>query len=217
MWTVIDKRVVWNSAEPPPVGWNIWGQVVDARARNEVREIIRQEGIRYLEIVARNGRFMENVPARVEFLNARHTRRWPVPAIDDTEALLMFETARGDNFEEAEIEEAPVMERRVPMPAFKHPYDGIEEARRRLGNSIIILKGIPYYVSDVRQSVNTEYIVHSIRLMGLRRLKVPFTKIDDLRSPPPGYLSFQDDEVYGTYWFARLPARITVQGLPIWG
>lgn len=214
MWEIIDKRCVYNDPNPPPQGWNIWGQRTgQAGPGDNVVAIITRVIADYKQVIQRNGRFMENGPRRMEFIEARRNSRWPIPEINTDEERMLWEVARGENFVE-DVLETKAVERRVAMPAFKHDYDTVEEARRRLLQTIVMIQGIPYLVEDVRQNMRHGIYLTLDPTTGDKK-KVPLNKIHDLRSPPPGYLSFKDDELFGTFWFARKPARVTMQGLPM--
>lgn len=217
MWDIVDKRCVWNSPEPAPRGWTIWGQLIpgvpeDRAAAQTMARVIMD----YKQVVRRNGRYAENALRRTEYIEARRNSRWPIPELDTTHERMEWEVERGEDFQEDTMEDGPVTDRRVRMPAFKHDYDNIDEARRRLHGSIITVKGIPYLVEDVRQNMRYGiYLTLDPATDGNERKRISLSKIEDLRSPAPGYLSFKTDDIFGTYWFARKPARVTIQGLPM--
>lgn len=103
-------------------------------------------------------------------------------------------------------------DRRIFLPDFKHNYEGIDEIQRRLNNSLIQINGEPFVVRDVRGHTKDDFILYVSR-DGRDGETIPFTKVTDLRSCQPGYVTFAEEELTGSFWFARIPARLTIQGI----
>lgn len=97
---------------------------------------------------------------------------------------------------------------RSKLPPFKLLYSNIEEAQLRLNESIVMVRGRPFYVTDtVREKRDFMLYVKDTRN---KTFKIPYSHPDlDMRSPPPGYI--HSGPVVS--FLVRKPERIYKQGL----
>lgn len=101
------------------------------------------------------------------------------------------------------------MKRRVTQPRFKLHYDTVKDFNLRLGNSIIHVGRLPYYVREIVQ--NKDDIILVVEDEKKSKGKITYQKNEaiDLRTPEPQYLMLDSYTVRLT----RPPFRQQVQGL----
>lgn len=93
------------------------------------------------------------------------------------------------------------------MKPFKLPYDTLQEMTMRFRQSVIQIKGHPYYVSDVRKVKERFYfLVEDCRD---QKSQVCASDIPSFRGVPPGYVTIEGQHGF----MARQPARVNQQGM----
>ena len=115
------------------------------------------------------------------------------------------------NVPELDVNALPEREFDRPrLEPFKLEYDTLAEVQMRFRQTVIQIKGNPFYVSDVRadRARRAQYMF-LLEDPADRKAFVGLDKLSDMRSTPPGFV--QLDGYAG--WFARSPARVNQQGL----
>lgn len=96
---------------------------------------------------------------------------------------------------------------RPKLRPFKLQYDTLDEVRMRFKGTCILIKGNPFFVSDLRKKDDKFHLLVEDHLDA--KTTVRLDHIDDFRSAPPGYVQLETDNLYMT----RVPARVNQQGL----
>lgn len=104
------------------------------------------------------------------------------------------------------LEEIP--QARVKLPPFKLNYETIDEARRRLHQTVILIKGNPFYVDDVGQK-DGKFKLKLLEATDGVHVQIKLEDVPDLRSAAPVYLTTP----LGIRFLERFPERVYQQGL----
>lgn len=95
--------------------------------------------------------------------------------------------------------------RKYPLPPFKIEYQTYQEIRLRLYNTVISIKGNPFWVKQISNSpAGWRLAVWD----GLEVYQVLYKDLQDLRSMPPMYIN-----VGHPGWLTRHPGRVYQQGM----
>lgn len=109
---------------------------------------------------------------------------------------------------ELNVDALPVMPvNRRALPAFKLPYQKLDEIQLRLNKTMIMVKGNPFYIRSIKQT-NNQFYLNMVDPEG-KAWRSKYSDIPDLRSPPPMFITDSGK----TGWMQRIPERIYQQGL----
>lgn len=96
---------------------------------------------------------------------------------------------------------------RRPLPAFKLPYQKLDEIQLRLNKTMITVKGNPFYIRSIKQA-HGDFYLNMVDCDG-KAWRSKYKDIPDLRSPPPLFITHEG----ATGWLQRIPERVYQQGL----
>lgn len=107
-----------------------------------------------------------------------------------------------------DLDVASILDNQTPgLPPFKILYDTVEEARLRLTQTILMLKGRPFLV-DLAGGSNDKILLVVSDSAG-KKHKILLNDIPDFRACPPRYITYDSH----AYYLCRIPARVSQQGM----
>jgi hypothetical protein len=178
-----------------------WAAHYDMKVRNFIRD-------RTTRVVGAPRDFIANPMTRDEY-DAIYTRL--IPEFQDWLRRHEREDAALWTVPELDVDALPEREfDRPKLTPFKLEYDTLQEVQMRFRQTVIQIKGNPFYVSDIRADRNNrQRYVFLTSDVADRNAQIALEKLTDMRSVPPGFVQL---EGYSG-WFARNPARVNQQGL----
>lgn len=174
-----------------------WAQQFDRRVRD------------FMTIRIREGRDFTREPMTTAEYNAIFQRQQPEYAewrrVQDREINALW------NVPELDVSALPTREfDRPKLAPFKLEYDTLQEVQMRFRQTVIQIKGNPFYVSDIRADRNQpRRYVFLTEDVADRKAHVSLDQIEDMRSVPPGFVQMDGYSA----WMCRSPARVNQQGL----